>query len=50
MFLGRETNYSILEDFLIEANFFKCPNFDKIVLLAIFLNLFHTSCLFNQTK
>lgn len=50
MFLGREINYSILVDILIEANFFKRQNFYKIVLLAIFPNLFHTPCLLNQTK
>lgn len=38
----REMNYSILADLLIEANLFKCQKLYKIVLLAIFPNLFHT--------
>lgn len=31
MFFGREMKYSILVDFLIEANFFKWKNLYKIV-------------------
>lgn len=31
MFFGREMNYSVSVDFLIEANFFKWQNLYKIV-------------------